>query len=140
MAAVPRAIAIVGGSLAGARAAEALRRGGFDGVVRIISAEPELPFDRPPLSKQVLAGKWEPERARLYGAGEVDGEWVFGRSAVGLDVATKTVVLDNGERVDGDAVVIATGASPRRLPAALAPPELAGVAVARTMEGRRALR
>jgi NADPH-dependent 2,4-dienoyl-CoA reductase/sulfur reductase-like enzyme len=135
-----RAITIVGGSLAGARAAEALRRQGFDGAIRIISAERELPFDRPPLSKQVLAGKWEPERARLFGSDEVEAEWVFGRSATALDPATRSVTLDSGERVDGDAVVLATGASPRRLPAAVAPPELAGVHVLRTMDDCLALR
>jgi NADPH-dependent 2,4-dienoyl-CoA reductase/sulfur reductase-like enzyme len=133
-------VTVVGGSLAGARTAEALRRQGFDGAIRIISAEAELPFDRPPLSKQVLAGKWEPERARLYGTEEIEAEWVFGRSAVALDVATKTVTLDNGDRADGDAVVVATGASPRRLPAAVAPPDLAGVHVLRTIEDCLALR
>ncbi len=131
---------MVGGSLAGARAAEALRRHGYEGAIRIVSAEQELPFDRPPLSKQVLAGKWEPERARLYGADELDAEWLFGRSATALDPATRTVTLDSGERVDADAVVVATGASPRRLPAAVAPPELEGVHVLRSMEDCLALR
>jgi NADPH-dependent 2,4-dienoyl-CoA reductase/sulfur reductase-like enzyme len=133
-------VTVVGGSLAGARTAEALRRQGFDGSIRIVSAERELPFDRPPLSKQVLSGKWEPDRARLYGADEVEAEWLFGRSAIALDAATRTVTLDDGTRVDGDAVVIATGASPRRLPAALAPPELRAVHVLRTMDDCLALR
>jgi NADPH-dependent 2,4-dienoyl-CoA reductase/sulfur reductase-like enzyme len=133
-------VTIVGGSLAGARTAEALRRQGFDGPIRIVSAEEELPFDRPPLSKQVLAGKWEPERARLFGTDEIDAEWLFGRSAVALDVAATSVTLDNGDRLAADAVVIATGASPRRLPAAVAPPDLAGVHVLRSMQDCLALR
>jgi len=133
-------VTVVGGSLAGARTAEALRRQGFDGAIRIVSAERELPFDRPPLSKQVLAGKWEPDRARLYGADELDAEWLFGRSATALDVAATAVTLDDGSRIDGDAVVIATGASPRRLPASVAPPGLTSVHVLRTMDDCLALR
>jgi len=86
-----RAVTIVGGSLAGLRAAEALRREGFDGRLRIVSAEAELPYDRPPLSKQVLAGTWEPDRARLRGADELDAEWLFGRRATALDPATHAV-------------------------------------------------
>ena len=134
-----RAVTIVGGSLAGVRTAEALRREGFDGTIRIVSAERELPFDRPPLSKQVLSGAWEPERARLRGAEELDAEWLFGRKATALDPATHTVTLDGGQRLDADAVVIATGASPRRLPASVAPPDLAGVHVLRTMDDCLAL-
>ena len=135
-----RAVTVVGGSLAGVRTAEALRREGFDGTIRIVSAERELPFDRPPLSKQVLSGAWEPERARLRGADELDAEWLFGRRATGLDPTTRTVTLDGGERLVADAVVIATGASPRRLPASVAPPGLAGVHVLRTMDDCLALR
>ena len=128
-----RRVTVVGGSLAGTRSAEALRNEGFDGAIRIVGAEDELPFDRPPLSKQVLAGTWEPERARLRGAEDVDAEWLLGRRATSLDVATRTVTLETGERIDGDAVVIATGAAPRRLPAAVAPPDLGGVHVLRSI-------
>ena len=135
-----RAVTIVGGSLAGLRAAEALRREGFDGRLRIVSAEAELPYDRPPLSKQVLAGTWEPDRARLRGADELDAEWLFGRRATALDPATHAVTLDGAEVVDADAVVIATGAAPRRLPAAVAPPDLGGVHVLRTIGDCLALR
>jgi 3-phenylpropionate/trans-cinnamate dioxygenase ferredoxin reductase component len=135
-----RAVTIVGGSLAGLRAAEALRREGFGGRLRIVSAETGLPYDRPPLSKQVLAGTWEPDRARLRGGDDLDAEWLFGRSATALDPATRAVTLDGGEVVDADAVVIATGASPRRLPAAVAPPDLGGLHVLRTIEDCLALR
>jgi 3-phenylpropionate/trans-cinnamate dioxygenase ferredoxin reductase component len=135
-----RSVTIVGGSLAGLRTAEALRREGFEGAIRIVSAEAELPFDRPPLSKQVLAGAWEPERARLRGADELEAEWLFGRRATSLDPETHMVTLDGGEPLHADAVVIATGAHPRRLPAAVAPPELTGVHVLRTMDDCLALR
>jgi NADPH-dependent 2,4-dienoyl-CoA reductase/sulfur reductase-like enzyme len=128
-----RSVTVVGGSLAGLRAAEAFRREGFDGILRIVGAEDHLPFDRPPLSKQVLAGTWDPERARLRGADELDADWLLGRQATALDVGTHAVTLDNGERVDAEAVVIATGAAPRRLPAEVAPPDLAGVHVLRTL-------
>ena len=134
-----RRVTIVGGSLAGLRAAEGLRSEGFDGVIRIVSAEPYLPFDRPPLSKQVLAGTWEPDHARFRGAEDLDAEWLLGARAASLDVATHRVTLTSGDRVDGDAVVIATGAQPRRLPPAVAPPELAGVHVLRTVGDCQAL-
>ncbi|MFI5041415.1 MAG: NAD(P)/FAD-dependent oxidoreductase, partial [Acidimicrobiales bacterium] len=136
----PRRVTVVGGSLAGLRAAEALRSNGFDGSVRIVSGEDHLPFDRPPLSKQVLAGKWEPEQARLRGGAEVDAEWLLGRRATSLDLATHTVTLDDGARLDGDGVVIATGAVPRRLPEAMAPASLTGVHVLRSMDDCLALR
>jgi 3-phenylpropionate/trans-cinnamate dioxygenase ferredoxin reductase component len=134
------AVTVVGGSLAGLRAAEALRREGFDGRLRIVSAEAGMPYDRPPLSKQVLAGTWEPERARLRGAEDLDADWLFGRRATALDPASHAVSLDGGEVLAADAVVIATGAGPRRLPAAVAPPELDGVHVLRTIEDCLALR
>lgn len=127
----------MGGSLAGLRAAEALRREGFDGDVLIVSAEDHLPYDRPPLSKQVLAGAWEPEQARLRGAEEVEAEWLLGRTAVALDVGTRTVTLDGGELLRCDGIVIATGATPRALRAA---PELAGVFTLRSMADCLALR
>ncbi|HWW52395.1 MAG TPA: FAD-dependent oxidoreductase [Acidimicrobiales bacterium] len=129
-------ITIVGGSLAGLRAAEALRREGFDGRLAIVSGENHLPYDRPPLSKQVLAGAWEPERARLFGAAEVDAEWLLGVRATGFDAATRTLLLDRGDEMTADGVIIATGATPRRLPG----PELRGVHTLRTMSDCLALR
>ena len=64
-----RRIAVVGASLAGLRAVEALRARGFDGRIDWIGAEPHEPYDRPPLSKQVLRGEWEPERIALARSG-----------------------------------------------------------------------
>jgi len=135
-----RRVTVVGGSLAGLRAAEGLRREGFDGVIRIVSAEDHLPVDRPPLSKQVLAGRWEPDRARLRGTDELEADWLLGRRAVALDAASRTVTLDSGERLDADGVVIATGAVPKRLPEAMAPRSLRGVHVLRTLADCLALR
>jgi NADPH-dependent 2,4-dienoyl-CoA reductase/sulfur reductase-like enzyme len=111
-----------------------LRREGFDGTVRIVSAEERLPVDRPPLSKQILAGTWEPDKAALRGVDEADAEWILGRRAVALDVASHAVTLDDGSVVDGDAVLIATGATPRRLPAAVADPALDGLHELRTVD------
>ncbi|MHB8465728.1 MAG: NAD(P)/FAD-dependent oxidoreductase [Acidimicrobiales bacterium] len=133
-------ITIVGGSLAGLRAASSLRREGFDGTIRIISAEDHLPVDRPPLSKQVLAGTWEPDKAALRGVDEADADWLLGRRAVALDVATHAVALDDGSSVDGDGVVIACGATPRRMPPSVIDPELTGVYELRTLADCAALR
>jgi NADPH-dependent 2,4-dienoyl-CoA reductase/sulfur reductase-like enzyme len=129
-------ITIVGGSLAGLRAAEARRREGFDGRVVIVSGEDHLPYDRPPLSKQVLAGTWHPEKARLFGAADVDAEWLLGVRATAFDAATRTVQLDRGDEVTADGVIIATGATPRQLPG----PPLAGVYTLRTINDCLALR
>jgi 3-phenylpropionate/trans-cinnamate dioxygenase ferredoxin reductase subunit len=130
-------IGIVGGSLAGLRAAEALRREGFDGDLVIVSAEDHFPYDRPPLSKQVLAGTWDPSRTRLRGDDELEAEWLLGRQATALDVATRTLTLDGGETLRCDGVVLATGASPRMVPGAT---RLAGVHTLRTINECVALR
>lgn len=131
-----RRITVVGGSLAGLRAATSLRREGFDGDITIVSAEDHLPVDRPPLSKQVLAGTWEPEKAALRGVDEASADWLLGRSAIALDVASHAVTLDDGSVLDADGVVIATGAAPRRLPFA----PLDGVFELRTVDDCLALR
>ncbi len=110
---------IVGASLAGLRAAETLRNGGFTGRVRVVGAEPHRPYDRPPLSKKLLSGEWEPDRVELRKAeafDELDVEWLFGTAASGLDVGAGVVHLDGGDSVPFDGLVIATGASPRRIP------------------------
>ena len=112
-------VVIVGGSLAGLRAAESLRSGGFDGRVTIIGSEPHLPYDRPPLSKRLLSGAWEPDRIVLRKAEDmasIDVGWRLGVSAVNLDVDRRVVGLDDGDEVAFDGLVVATGASARRLP------------------------
>jgi 3-phenylpropionate/trans-cinnamate dioxygenase ferredoxin reductase component len=135
----PDRVVVVGASAAGLTAAQALRRGGYDGALTLIGDEQHLPYDRPPLSKQILAGTWEPDRLALCGEGELGAlgaDLLFGRSAVGLDVASRQVLLDGGDRIDFDGLVIATGVTPRRLPGA----DLAGVHLLRTLDDALSLR
>jgi NADPH-dependent 2,4-dienoyl-CoA reductase/sulfur reductase-like enzyme len=134
-----RSVAVVGGALAGLRAVEALRRSGFDGRVDWIGAEPHAPYDRPPLSKQVLRGEWGPERIGLL-RGEVaslGAELRFGVRAERLDTNERRIHLAGGESIGFDGLVIATGASPRRLPGQ---PDLEGVFVLRSVDDALALR
>ena len=133
-------IVVVGASLAGLSALEALRGAGFEGELIAIGAESSLPYDRPPLSKQVLQGVWEPEQANLRDAAHYEPlaiNWLLGRQAAALDLDRRLVVLDDGEPVAFDGLVIATGASPRTLPDT---PPLAGIFVLRTLEDCLALR
>ncbi|NND75173.1 MAG: FAD-dependent oxidoreductase [Ilumatobacter sp.] len=111
-------VVIVGASLAGLRAAETLRTKGFAGAVTVIGAEPHRPYDRPPLTKKLLAGEWEPDRIHLRRPDtfdELDVEWRFGTTATHLDLDRRQVGVDGGS-LDFDGLVIATGATPRRLP------------------------
>lgn len=110
-------IVVVGASLAGLHAARAVRRKGFDGTVWLVGAETHAPYDRPPLSKQVLAGEWEPDRLGLASSAddELDLTWALGRTAIGLDLTGRRVELSGGDHIAWDGLVIATGASPRRL-------------------------
>src|SRR5579862_1115505 len=112
-------VIVVGASLAGWRATEALRAEGFRGQVSLIGEERHLPYDRPPLSKQVLAGTWPPEKAVLADkkrSSELHVHEVLGRRATGLDVTGRTVHLDDGSTWTAEGIVLATGAAPRRLP------------------------
>ena len=112
-------IVIVGASLAGLRAAETLRNEGFDGEVVIVGAEPHRPYDRPPLSKKLLAGEWEPDRIHLRQPDtfeELDVEWRFGVAGAGLDAGAGTLHLTDGTDLAYDGCIIATGATCRRLP------------------------
>ena len=133
-------IVVVGGSLAGIRSAEALRRKGFSGRLHLVGAEPERPYDRPPLSKELLRGDREPDAILLnkpeaFEALELDLH--LGRSAESLDPGAKTVTLEDGDRLDYDGLVIATGATARPLPGA---PALAGVHTLRTLRDSLTLR
>jgi NADPH-dependent 2,4-dienoyl-CoA reductase/sulfur reductase-like enzyme len=112
-------VVVVGASLAGLRTAEALRFGGFDGSITIIGDEQQGPYDRPPLSKQVLLGL-APAGAtglpRLRNLGDV--EWILGVAATGLDREERQVHLADGRTVDYDRLVIATGVRSRPWPVA----------------------
>jgi 3-phenylpropionate/trans-cinnamate dioxygenase ferredoxin reductase subunit len=134
-----RSVAIVGTSLAGLRAAETLRRDGYSDRIIAISAEPHLPYDRPPLSKELLRGEWEPDQIllRKQGVDDLELEWRLDARAVNLDVAAREVELHDGERVAFDGLVIATGSTPRRMPNQ---PNLAGVLTLRTLDDALALR
>ncbi|HKI39746.1 MAG TPA: FAD-dependent oxidoreductase [Mycobacterium sp.] len=106
-------IVIVGASLAGLRAAEALRDEGFNGTLTIIGDEKHEPYDRPPLSKQVLKG-WVPaDHTKLPRTRTIDAEWRLGVAATGLDRVSKQVRLANGDQVPFDRLLIATGTRAR---------------------------
>jgi 3-phenylpropionate/trans-cinnamate dioxygenase ferredoxin reductase subunit len=136
----PGRVVVVGASLAGLSALEALRQEGYEGELIAVGAEPALPYDRPPLSKQVLQGHWELDKAVLREPGQYDAlgvTWHLGRRATALDPAARTVTLDDGEPLAYEGLVIATGAAPRWLPGTEG---LAGVHVLRTMDQCLALR
>jgi len=119
-------------------AAHTLRREGHDGPITVVDAQTHLPYDRPPLSKQVLAGEWDADRITLPSvAEELDIDWRLGSRAVRLDLGARTVHLEGGDAVGFDGLVLATGAAARRLPEQ---PHLAGVHVLRTLDDALALR
>ncbi|MDQ4038124.1 MAG: FAD-dependent oxidoreductase [Actinomycetota bacterium] len=131
-------VVIVGSSVGGVRTAQSLRRESFDGRIVVIGAESELPYDKPPLSKQFLAGTWPAERVALLTADqavEARIELRLGTAAEHLAVADKQVVLADGERIDYDVVVLATGSDARPSPWAAE----SGQHVLRTIEDSRAL-
>lgn len=99
-------ILVVGAGMAGLRAAEALREGGFDGRLTLLGEEPHRPYNRPPLSKQVLAGT---AASQPFPAEDLEVDWRLGTSAVGLDPAARRVALADGTALGYDGLVIATG-------------------------------
>ncbi|WP_316775943.1 NAD(P)/FAD-dependent oxidoreductase [Streptomyces sasae] len=114
-----RRIVVVGASAAGLAAAETLRREGYDGTLTLVGDELHVPYDRPPLSKQVLSAEWPPDRVVLRAPTELDALEVqlrLGVAASGLDVADRTVCLADGSEVPYDGLIVATGVRPRRLP------------------------
>ena len=132
-------IAVVGASLAGLRAAESLRRLGYGGALVLVGAEKHLPYDRPPLSKELLQGRWEVDRIglRRQPYEELELDLRLGVRATALDLAARELVLGDGVREPFDALVLATGASPRRL---RGQPDLPGVHLLRTLDDALALR
>jgi 3-phenylpropionate/trans-cinnamate dioxygenase ferredoxin reductase component len=126
-------VVVVGASAAGLTAVEALRREGFDGRLTLVGDERQLPYDRPPLSKQVLAGSWEPERVSLrdpHSYPDLRVELILGRAASGLDLAGHKLHLVHREPLPFDGLIVSTGVRPRKLPAGH---ELAGVHLFRTL-------
>jgi NADPH-dependent 2,4-dienoyl-CoA reductase/sulfur reductase-like enzyme len=138
-------VVIVGASLAGVHAAQALRRQGYDGELVVVGDETHYPYDRPPLSKAFLAGTVDADRLRLRPTadpGALGIEWMLGRRATGLELhpgpgGGGAVRLDGGQSVRFDGLVIATGARPRQLPGA---DGYDGVHLLRTLDDCRSLR
>jgi NADPH-dependent 2,4-dienoyl-CoA reductase/sulfur reductase-like enzyme len=135
---VNHGIVLVGGGLAAARTAEQLRRSEYTGRITIVSDEVHLPYDRPPLSKEVL-------RKEVDDVALKPREWYdekdivlrLGSAVTGLDTAAQTVTLDDGTVLGYDELVIATGLVPRRIPAF---PDLEGIRVLRSFDESMALR
>ena len=112
-------VVVVGASLAGLRAAEEVRHEGHTGPVIIIGDEIHAPYDRPPLSKQVLSGKWDVARIHHHAPDVLDTlglEFRLGRRATGLDLDARTVTTDDGGVTGFDGLIVATGAAARPLP------------------------
>ena len=133
-------VVVVGASLGGLRTASALRRLGFVGRITLAGDEAHLPYDRPPLSKEVLTGEKQPDDAVFRTAEFFEEQGIelrLGSPAVALDGDSRTITLATGERLDYEAAVIATGARPRRIPGMETVP---GVNVMRTLDDSRAIR
>ncbi len=116
-------VVVVGASASGLAVAERLRSRDYSGDITMISDDPEPPYDRPPLSKQVLAGTWQPAQAHLRTAEQIQElrlNFVPGH-AVGVDVPGHGVMVSSGERIDYEKLVLATGLQPK-LPQAWAKP------------------
>ncbi|WP_454857202.1 NAD(P)/FAD-dependent oxidoreductase [Promicromonospora soli] len=133
-------VAIIGGSAGGLLAAEALRRADFQGPITLVGDEPHLPYDRPPLSKQILSGQWETDKVTLRPRTSIDALGVdlrLGVAATGLDADAHTVLLDDGTDLHYERLIVATGVRARRLPGA---DGLRGVRTLRTLDDALALR
>jgi NADPH-dependent 2,4-dienoyl-CoA reductase/sulfur reductase-like enzyme/ferredoxin len=113
-----RRIAVAGGGLAGLSAATRLRERGFDGELVIVGEEPYLPYSRPPLSKQYLAGELAEEQLLFRADEGLDAHWLLDTRVTGLDVHGSALELRGGERLPFDGLVIATGVDAKRLPEA----------------------
>jgi NADPH-dependent 2,4-dienoyl-CoA reductase/sulfur reductase-like enzyme len=130
---------VVGASVAGVATAEALRRHGFDGSLIVLGAETHRPYDRPPLTKAVLAGDAHAADCALRPDDryeELDVDLRLGAVAVGLDLRERMVALQSGDRLSFDSLAVTTGATPRTLPG----PPLRGVFTVRTLDDALALR
>jgi NADPH-dependent 2,4-dienoyl-CoA reductase/sulfur reductase-like enzyme len=135
----PARIVVVGASLAGLRAVETLRAEGYEGRLTLIGAEPHLPYDRPPLSKEILRAEWDIDRLELRRGPYEDLELDLrlGARADGVDVERRVVRTDDGAGLEYDRLLIATGAAARRIPALEG---LEGVHYLRTRDDALAIR
>ena len=130
-------LVIVGASLAGLRAAQAARKAGFDGELVMVGEERHLPYTRPPLSKELLAGEHDVDQVH-FPCDTLEAEWRLGVPAASLDRGRRQVVLADGDAVAYDRLILATGSRPRRWPGAGG--DLDGVHVLRNLEDAIALR
>ncbi|MGW2572469.1 NAD(P)/FAD-dependent oxidoreductase [Streptomyces sp. NPDC001537] len=131
-------VVVAGGSMGGLRAAEQLRAAGWTGTITVIGDEPHMPYNRPPLSKEVLAGKAPFESlAFTPKAAAADVEWRLGTKVVAADLDRRVVALDDGSAISYDGLVVATGMRPRRL---RCPGPLTGRHTVRTLTDAQALR
>ncbi|WP_369166995.1 NAD(P)/FAD-dependent oxidoreductase [Streptomyces sp. R28] len=131
-------VVIAGASLGGLRAAEQVRAAGWTGAITVIGDEAHMPYNRPPLSKEVLAGKAAFESlAFTPKAAVADVQWRLGSKVVAARLAERTVALDDGSAVSYDGLVVATGMRPRRLGC---PGPLVGRHTVRTLADAHGLR
>ena len=136
-----RRFVIVGASLTGAKAAEALRKDGFEGTVTLVGQEGERPYERPPLSKEYLRGEAGPEQLFVHKEGyyeAADIDLRLGQAVASIDVPGHAVVLASGEDLPYTSLLLCTGAEPRRLP--LPGADLRGVYYLRDMASSATLR
>ncbi|MFE7273813.1 NAD(P)/FAD-dependent oxidoreductase [Streptomyces sp. NPDC057623] len=131
-------IVVAGASMGGLRAAEQLRAAGWTGAITVIGDEPHMPYNRPPLSKEVLAGK-APFASLAFTpkAAAADVEWRLGTRVVAARLAEQALALDDGTEIPYDGLVVATGMRPRRL---TCPGPLTGRHTVRTLADARGLR
>ncbi len=132
-------VVVVGASLAGLRAVECIRRAKFEGQLVLIGDEEHLPYDRPPLSKEVLRGEWEQERLALRRRSydDLNVDLMLGQRAISLDTDAQNMQLAGGEAVPFDGLVIATGCQVRELPNQ---PRMDGIYTLRTIDDSLAIR
>ncbi|MGW0953038.1 NAD(P)/FAD-dependent oxidoreductase [Streptomyces sp. NPDC002545] len=131
-------VVVAGASMAGLRAAEQLRAAGYPGPITLVGEEPHMPYNRPPLSKEVLAGKAAFESLAFRPRAAVaDAEWRLGTRVVAADLDRRLVELDDGETLSYTGLVVATGMRPRRL---RCPGPLRGRHTVRTIDDARELR
>lgn len=133
-------VLVVGASAAGLGVVECLRRGGFAGQITAVGAERHVPYDRPPLSKQVLSGDWSADKANLRNPEQLEelkADFHLGETATSLNLGNRTVTTSTGRQLRAEHVVIATGTSARTL---RGQPDLDGVHTLRTVEDALAIR